>query len=87
MGFFGVILIIFAALWLLGRLLPYMLAWLLARQGRKMYNAAGGSGGGFNGARKNTKKEGEVTIEQVDAETDSSKISKQVGQYVDYEEE
>lgn len=94
MGFLGTIFTILLVLWLLGRLLPYLLAWFLARQGRKIFNAAAGSpyggqdGGRGNAPREKDKKEGEITVESADSETaDATKISKTVGQYVDYEEQ
>lgn len=86
MGFFGILALIFVGLWLLGKLLPFLLVGLISRQQKRWANSAsGGATGGGAGAQR--KKEGEVTIEQsTTSENGTPKVSKQVGDYVDYEE-
>lgn len=85
MGFFGILALIFVGLWLLGKLLPFMLVGLISRQQKRWANGA--AGGATSGTSARGKKEGEVTIEQsTPSENDTPKVSKQVGDYVDYEE-
>lgn len=89
MGTLLVILSIVAVLWLLRRLFPLLLIWLIARQAKRQggaWSAQFGGQGPQAGGRstQSTRKEGEVTVESAKVE---KTVNKSVGEYVEYEEE
>ncbi len=94
MGFILTILIIVALFWVLRLLAPYILLALVRRQQKRWAN--GQQGGGFNagspfgGAYTNNssesdkRKEGEIRVEK---NATSKQHSRNIGEYVDFEEE
>lgn len=80
-----IILSIVAVFWLLRRLFPILILWLLSRQQRKFaeqFGAQGEQGGGR--ASKSSRREGDVTVESKGVE---KTVNNKVGEYIDFEEE
>lgn len=90
MGFFTIVLIVLGVLWLLRRLLPYLLMGFIARKQRQFTEQFGGGysskGGGASQASKDQRAEGEVKVE-INPETQKEGKSKTIGEYVEFEEE
>ena len=92
--FFGIIFFIIIGFYLLGLLGRLLIRFLIMRKMKQFGMDGGGAGGAygafgrtftFGGRREpQPKKEGEVTITGVREER---KVSEQVGEYVEYEEE
>ncbi|MDR0754707.1 MAG: DUF4834 family protein [Prevotellaceae bacterium] len=78
--FFTILFFIFLFSYIFRLLLPYMMRRVMKRMERKITEQ-------FNGTanRKQTKREGQVIIKQTDKK--EKKVDKDIGDYIDFEEE
>lgn len=84
MEFFLTLIIIFIVVfWLLGKFLPRLLVWYIG----KKFGAGTAHTQGFNrdGNEEPAGKEGDVTVSKI--EERGKVIEKEMGEYIDYEEE
>ncbi len=86
-----IIFYIILTVYILGFLGRLWLRWFIAKKQRE-FNQGKNTGGFFysssfggNQSKTNTKKEGEINVEQVQQPT-QKKVKEKVGDYVDYEE-
>lgn len=88
MGFFTIVLIVLVVLWLLRRLLPYLLLGLIARKQKQFTEQFQGQARqrGDTGSSKDQRKEGDIKVE-INPETHKEGKSKTIGEYVEFEEE
>lgn len=85
-GFITFILFFALFVWVMKRLFPLLLAWLIKRRLQKGGTNGGGFAGpgGFGFSQQQKKEEGKVVI--TDIPKKEKVIDKEIGEYVDFEE-
>lgn len=85
MDFFASLILAVVGLWLAGRVLRWLFRLWLARRLRDFDGAAGRTDGYAADEARRRQKDGDVTVEQTDAEP-AKTVRRDVGEYVEFEE-